>query len=295
MTKGQPILEIYSPELVSAQQEYLLARAGADRMKESPYPDAREMSSGLAEAARARLRLFDVPERCIEELERTGKVRRTVTLAAPASGYVTGKEIFEGTRVMPGMDLLTVTDLSRVWVEADLYEYEAQSVRVGQAASRAPAAAPPTARSGRVAFVYPTLSPETRTLKVRFEFPNPGLRLKPQMYADVSLDLQGVTGVVVPDSALIETGIRKIAFVDMGDGAFEPREVKVGVRGNGKAQILSGVRAGEKVAVGANFLLDSESKLRAALTRMTVGGPAQPQPAAQPQEGGEHAGHGVGR
>jgi len=303
VTKGQPLLEIYSPDLVSAQREYLLAGAGAGRMKESPYQDAREMSSGLAQAARTRLKLFDVPERFIEELERTGKVRRTVTLNAPASGYVTGKEIFEGTRVMPGMDLLTVTDLSRVWIDADLYEFEAQSVRVGQTALLDTVADPGTKLKGRVAYIYPTFSPETRTLKVRFEFPNPGLRLKPQMYANVSLDLHSVTGVVIPDSALIETGVRVIAFVGTADGSFEPREVKVGVRGNGKAQVLSGVKAGEKVAVSANFLLDSESKLRAALTKMTSGESAPPQPKSQsqtppppqPQGQGGHAGHGGGR
>ena len=304
VTKGQPLLEIYSPDLVATQREYLLARAGVDRMKESPYEDAREMSSGLAQAARTRLKLFDVPESFIEELERTGKVQRTVTLNAPVSGYVTGKEVFEGTRVMPGMDLLTVTDLSRVWIEADLYEYEAQAVRVGQTALLETVADPGTKLKGRVAFIYPTFSPETRTLKVRFEFPNPGLRLKPQMYANVALDLHSVTGVVVPDSALIETGVRVIAFVDSGNGSFEPREVKVGVRGNGKAQILSGVKAGEKVAVGANFLLDSESKLRAALTKMTGGAsapsqPPQPQPQPQspppPQGQGDHTGHGGGR
>ncbi len=293
VTKGQPLMEIYSPDLVATQREYLLARAGVDRMKESPYEDARQMSSGLAEAARTRLKLFDVPESFVVELERTGQVRRTVTLNAPVSGYVTGKEIFEGTRVMPGMDLLTVTDLSRVWIDADLYEYEAQSVRVGQTAALDTVADPGGKMKGRVAFIYPTLSPETRTLKVRFEFPNPGLRLKPQMYANVSLDLHGVTGVVIPDSALIETGVRQIAFVDTGDGSFEPREVKVGVRGNGKAQVLSGVKAGEKVAVQANFLLDSESKLRAALTKMTGGASAPSQP--QPQGQGGNKGHGSGQ
>jgi RND family efflux transporter MFP subunit len=293
VAKGQPLMEIYSPDLVATQREYLLAKAGVDRMKESPYQDAREMSSGLAQAARTRLKLFDVPESFIEELERTGKVRRTVTLNAPVSGYVTGKDIFEGTRVMPGMDLLTVTDLSRIWIDADLYEYEAQSVRVGQAALLDTVADPGTKLKGRVAFIYPTFSPETRTLKVRFEFPNPGLRLKPQMYANVSLDLHSVTGVVIPDSALIETGVRVIAFVDAGNGSFEPREVKVGVRGDGKAQILSGVKAGEKVAVRANFLLDSESKLRAALTKMTgdASAPSQPQPQGQ----GGHTGHGGGQ
>ena len=248
---------------------------------------------GSPKAARTRLTLFDVPESFIEELERTGKVQRTVTLNAPVSGYVTGKEVFEGTRVSPGMDLLTVTDLSRVWIDADLYEYEAQSVRLGQAAILETVSDPGTRLKGRVSFIYPTFSPETRTLKVRFEFPNPGLRLKPQMYVNVLLDQRSVTGVIVPDSALIDTGVRQIVFVDAGDGSFEPREVKVGVRGDGKAQILSGVKAGEKVAVGANFLLDSESKLRAAVTKMTGGSsaPSQPQPKGQ----GDNAGHGAGK
>ncbi|MGA8753136.1 efflux RND transporter periplasmic adaptor subunit [Candidatus Deferrimicrobium sp.] len=299
VTKGQPLLEIYSPELVATQREYLLAKAGVERMKESPYEDARQMSSGLAQAARTRLKLFDVPESFIEELERTGKVRRTVTLNAPVSGYVTGKEVFEGTRVSPGMDLLTVTDLSRVWIEADLYEYEAHSVRVGQAAVLEPVSDPGAKLKGRVSYIYPTFSAETRTLKVRFDFPNPGLRLKPQMYVSVSLDLHGVTGVVIPDSALIDTGLRRIVFVDAGDGSFVPREVKVGVRGDGKAQILSGVKAGENVAVGANFLLDSESKLRAALTRMTGGAsaPSQPRPQSPPppQGQGGRAGDGAGK
>jgi RND family efflux transporter MFP subunit len=303
VTKGQPLLEIYSPELVASQREYLLALEMHNRMKENPYPEEREMAAELVRSSRRRLELFDVPENFIAELERTKNPRRTVTLNAPVSGYVTGKEIFEGTRVMPGMDLLTVTDLSRVWIEADLYEYEAQSVRMGQTASLETVAEPGAKLKGRVAFIYPTFSPETRTLKVRFDFPNPGLRLKPQMYANVSLDLHSMTGVVIPDSALIESGVRVVAFVDAGGGSFEPREVKVGVRGNGKAQILSGVKAGEKVVVRANFLLDSESKLRAALTKMTgpASAPSQPQPQSQsppapkPQGQGGHAGHGGGQ
>ncbi|MBI5575180.1 MAG: efflux RND transporter periplasmic adaptor subunit [Deltaproteobacteria bacterium] len=295
VTKGQPLLDIYSPELVASQREYLVAIGMRDRLRNNPYVEEREMSEQLVESSRRRLELFDVPQSFITELERTKNPRRTVTLNAPASGYVTGKEIFEGTRVMPGMDLLTVTDLSRVWIEADLYEYEAQSVRMGQTASLETVAEPGAKLKGRVAFIYPTFSPETRTLRVRFDFPNPGLRLKPQMYANVSLDLHSMTGVVIPDSALIETGVRVIAFVDAGGGSFEPREVKVGVRGNGKAQILSGVKAGEKVAVGANFLLDSESKLRAALTKMTGGASAPSQPQSPPQPQGGHTGHGGGQ
>jgi RND family efflux transporter MFP subunit len=298
VTKGQPLMAIYSPELLATQQEYLKARETAAKFAASSSDDVRKLGEELLQASRRRLELFDVPPAFIAELERTGTARRTVTINAPVGGYVTGKEVFEGTRVGPGMELLTVTDLSRVWIEADLYEYEAQSVRVGQPASLETAADPAAKLKGRVAFIYPVLSPETRTLKVRFEFPNPGLRLKPQMYANVALDLHGVTGVVVPDSALIDTGVRTIAFVDVGDGRFEPRELKIGVRGNGRAQVLLGVSEGEKVATRANFLLDSESKLRAALTKMAApapaGAPAQPpakgQP-APPAQGG-HAGHG---
>jgi len=300
VAKGQPLLDLYSPELVASQREYLLAIEMHNRMKENPYPEEREMAAELVQSSRRRLELFDVPQSFIAELERTKNPRRTVTLDAPVSGYVTVKEVFEGTRVMPGMELFTVTDLSRIWIEADLYEYEARAVRLGQEANLAPAYDPGLRLKGRVAYVYPTLSPESRTLKVRFEFPNPGLRLKPQMYADVFLELDSATGVVIPDSALIETGVRQMVFVDLGGGSLEPREVKVGVRGEGKAQILSGVKEGERVAVRANFLLDSESKLKAALTGMTGGGtpppPSQDQPPSQGKPSSQgHVGHGGGQ
>ncbi len=300
VAKGQPLMDIYSPELVAGQREYLLALEMQGRLKENPYPEEKEMAAELVKSSRRRLELFDVPQSAIDELERTGKTRRTVTLNAPVSGYVTTKDVFEGMRVMPGMELFTVTDLSRMWIEADLYEYEARAVRVGQEATLAPAYDPAFRLKGRVAFIYPTLSAESRTLKVRFEFPNPGLRLKPQMYADVFLELSPASGVVIPDSALIDTGLRQIVFVDIGGGSLEPREVKVGVRGDGKAQILSGVKEGERVAVRANFLLDSESRLKAALSGMTGGGTPPPQSQDQPPSKAktssqDHAGHGGGR
>ena len=271
VAKGQPLMDIYSPELVASQREYLLAIEMHHRMKENPYPEERKMAEELVQSSRRRLELFDVPQNFIDELERTKKTQRAVTLNAPVSGHVTTKEVFAGMRVMPGMELFTVTDLSRIWIEADLYEYESRSVRLGQAATLTPAYDPGLRLKGKVAYVYPTLSPESRTLKVRFEFPNPGLRLKPQMYADVVLELESASGVVIPDSALIDSGVRQIVFVDLGGGSLEPREVKVGVRGDGKVQILSGVKEGERVVVRANFLLDSESRLRAALAGMTGG------------------------
>jgi RND family efflux transporter MFP subunit len=231
----------------------------------------RKLGEELLTAARRRLELFDVPESFIQELAREGKPRRTVTLNAPSSGFVTSKGIFEGQEVQPGMELFTVTDLSRVWIEADLYEYEAQAVRVGQEATLTLPYDPGVVLRGRVAFVYPYLSPESRTLKVRFDFPNPNLVLKPAMYVDVSLALESSEGIVIPDSAVMDTGVRQVVFVEVSAGTFEPRVVKLGVRGDGRAQVLAGVGDGEKVVVKANFLLDSESRLRAALARMAGG------------------------
>ncbi|HEY7585646.1 MAG TPA: efflux RND transporter periplasmic adaptor subunit [Candidatus Deferrimicrobiaceae bacterium] len=294
VAKGQPLLDIYSPDLVASQREYLLALEMQNRMNENPYPEERKMAAELVRSSRRRLGLFDVPQGFIAELERTKEPRRTVTLNAPVSGHVTVKEVFEGARVMPGMELFTVTDLSRVWIEADLYEYEARAVRPGQVATLAPSYDAGLRLKGKVTYVYPTLSPESRTLKVRFEFPNPGLRLKPRMYADVFLELDSAAGVVIPDSAIMETGLRQIVFVDLGAGSLEPREVQVGVRGDGKAQVLSGIKEGERVAVRANFLLDSESRLKAALAGMTGGQTTPSQTQGRPPSQ-DHAGHGGGR
>ena len=271
---GQPLLALYSPELLATQEELLRAREAAGRFSQSSLPEVRRGGEELLTAARRRLELFDVPRATIERLERTGVAQRTITLTAPVSGYVTGKEVFEGQQVQPGMDLLTVTDLSRVWVEADFYESESRDLRLG---GRAVVSLPydPGARlAGRVAFLYPTVDPQTRTLKARLEFPNPGLVLKPGMYVDVIPELGARTGIVIPDSAVIDTGARQVVFVQKGADAFEPREVRVGNRGDGQALILSGVVAGERVAVRANFLLDSESRLRAAIAALPPSPPA---------------------
>jgi multidrug efflux pump subunit AcrA (membrane-fusion protein) len=258
--RGQPILSLYSPELLASQEEFLKARETAGRF-----------AASSSAAARRRLELFDVPERSIGELAREGQPRRTVTLNAPSSGFVTSKGIFEGQEVQPGMELFTVTDLSQVWIEAALYEYEAQTVRVGQEATLALPYDPGVVLRGRVAFVYPYLSPESRTLKVRFDFPNPNLVLKPAMYVDVTLALASAEGIVIPDSAVLDTGVRRVVFVETATGTFAPREVRLGVRGDGRAQVLAGVVEGEKVVVKANFLLDSESRLRSALTKIAGG------------------------
>jgi len=271
VTAGQPLASIYSPELLSTQEEYLRAKKTAAGFTSSPDPQVRSIGEDLVRSAHRRLQLYDVPASFIAELEKSGTPQKAVTLTAPFAGYVTVKGTFEGHKVDPGTELFTLTDLSQVWIEASLYEYEAGAAAIGKEATLTLSQQPGLALKGKVTFVSPVLSADSRTLTVRFEFPNPGLVLKPQMYVDVSLGLAASSGVVVPDAALMDTGLRTVVFVEIAPGTFEPRVVSVGVRGEGKAEILAGVREGELVAVKANFLLDSESRLRATIERMTTG------------------------
>jgi membrane fusion protein, copper/silver efflux system len=272
--KGQPLLSIYSPELLATQEEFLRARESAARFAASDVAEVRSGGTELLEAARQRLLLFDVPRSLVETLERTGQPQRSVTLQAPASGFVTAKDVLAGARIEPGMTLFTVTDLSRVWVEGEIYEYEASLVRLGQRARVTLAYDPSKTYTGRIGTIYPYLDPGTRTLRVRFEIDNPGLTLKPGMYANIELQAQAAEGVLVPDASILDTGPRQIVYVKIGEGRYEPRQVKVGLRSDGQAQILSGVRAGEAVVDRANFLLDSESRLRAAIGRSPAAGTA---------------------
>jgi RND family efflux transporter MFP subunit len=216
----------------------------------------------LAAAARRRLELFDVPAEFILQLEREGRAQRTVTFKAPFAGFVTGKNVVAGQRIEPGMELLTVTDLSRVWVVAQVYEAEAALARTGRAARVTLPFDPGVRLAGRIGFVYPTMDAESRTLRVRLEFANQRGLLKPGMYVNVELDADAASGVVVPDSAVLESGTRRVVFVETAPGQFVARAVSVGPRGDGQALIREGLAAGERVAVSANFLLDSESRLR---------------------------------
>jgi Cu(I)/Ag(I) efflux system membrane fusion protein len=263
--KGQPVLTLYSQELLATQQEYLRAREAAKGLEQSTYAAARQGADEVQAAARRRLELFDVPSTLIAQLDRTGTPQRTVTLLAPASGIITGKQTFEGQQVDPGMDLFTVSDLSRVWIEADVFENEANAVHVGDQAKISLPYDMGAPMTGRVKYIYPYLDPNTRTLKIRFEFANPGLKLKLDAYLNVEIPVQSDEGVVIPDSAIMDTGLRRIVFVNTRPGHFEPRLVKIGIRSEGQAQILAGVKEGEAVAIKANFLLDSESRLRAAI------------------------------
>lgn len=263
--RGDPVVGIYSPELLSSQEEFLRAREMAARFADSSLPETRRGGEDLLRTARQRLELFGVPASFIADLEETGKVERVVTLTSPSSGYITTKDVLIGQRVEPGMELLTVTDLSAVWVEAAFYESEATAIVRGAMATLTLPYDPTLSLQGRVAYIYPYLNEDTRTLPVRFDVLNPEMALKPGMYVNVELHVDQGVQVTVPADAVMDTGERQIVFVAGGNDMFTPRLVTVGARANGRAAILAGIAPGERVVVKANFLLDSESRLRAAI------------------------------
>lgn len=268
--KGQPLLEIFSPELVAAQQEYILALDNSRRLSNSPFPEIVDGSRRLLEAARTRLAYWDISAAQIQELEQTRQLRKTLTLYSAYGGVVTEKKAFEGMRVMAGEELLQVSDLSRVWVNVDIYEYELPWVKVGQAAEVEIPFAVGTALPGKIAFIYPYLQNETRTIQARIELPNPNLELKPDMYANVRIKTQAMANALaIPENAVLKSGKKQTVFVARGEGRFEPRAVETGITDDaGFVQILSGLSEGEVIVVSAQFMLDSESKLREAIEKM---------------------------
>ena len=259
--RGQPLLEIYSPELVAAQEELLVARRLERTMDESAVPGVPAGSSDLLAAARRRLRLWDISEAQVEEILRSGTVRRALTLHAPASGVVVEKNVVQGQAIAPGRTLYTIADLSEVWIEAELREADAANVREGSSASIELAAYPGRPFKGRVEYVSPTLQAESRTLEARIAVANSEGRLKPGMYATVRITTPTQSALAAPASAIIRTGERAMAFVDMGDGWLMPHEVETGRVGAEFVEILSGLEAGQRVVTSAHFLLDSESNL----------------------------------
>jgi len=278
--KGQPLFTLYSPEVLTTQNEYLLALKTRDQMQESQLPDSREYADRLASSARQRLTLWDLPPEQIEALERTREPQTNVTFRSPVTGFVIEKTALKGMHVMPGQTLYKIADLSAVWVEAEVYENEVPMVRVGGPATVTVDSYPGQPFNGRAVYVYPTVTEQTRTVKVRFEFPNAGGRLKPGMYANVDLRGPAVAGLTVPTNAVLDSGRQQVAFVLVGDGYFEPRNVKVGLRFRESVQILEGLKEGEQVATGAAFFLDSESQLRGSLQGFetppaNAGAPAQ--------------------
>ena len=265
--RGEPLMEIYSPDLVTAQQEYLIALRGTEATGEAT-PEVQTSMQQLAESALQRLRNWDIGEPELERLRQERQLRQLLPYRSHVSGVVLEKPSVEGQRFMPGEMLYRIAELSQVWLLADVFEQDLAFVRPGQSARITVDAYPGREFTGKVTFVYPTVTPETRTAKVRIELPNPSGLLKPSMYARVELSAPASRGaqLVVPDSAVLDSGTRQLVLVQRGEGAFEPRPVQLGVRGDGYVEIVEGVKEGEPVVVSANFLIDAESNLKAALS-----------------------------
>ena len=269
--RGEALLEVYSPDLVLAQREYLVARSAAADMAHAD-PMARDNANAIAAAALSRLKNWDISADQLARLQRTGTATRTLTLSAPIGGIVMEKTALQGLHFGAGDMLYRIVDLSTVWLLAEAFEQDLAQIRPGQSAKITVQAYPGRVFDGRVAFVYPTVNAQTRTAKVRIEVPNPDLLLKTDMYATVEIaaPVESTTVLTVPDSAVLDTGTRQTVLVDRGDGRFEPRAVKLGARAGGYVAVLEGIRDGEKVVTGANFLIDAESNLRAALQAFTA-------------------------
>lgn len=279
--KGEPLAEIYSPELFATQQELINAvrwkresRPGKDSpsversagREGSPGHDISGMlvrdAESVIEAARQRLRLWDLTEAQIKNIEESGRPVRTFVVYSPVSGYVLQKPALQGMKVMPGEKLFDIADLSSVSVIADVYEYDLPFVKEGQSAALNLSYFPGKIFSAKVDYIFPALSAETKTAKVRFTLSNQGGLLKPQMFTNVSLRMGLGRRLVVPEEAVIDTGIRQVVYVDRGEDTFEPREVLTGIKTDGMVEITRGLKAGEKVASAANFLIDSEAQLK---------------------------------
>ena len=280
------LLALYSPQLVASEEEYLLALKHAETLKNSPFTDIREGAANLARSARQRLELLDVPAHQLHELKKTGKVIKNLHIHSPFDGIVVRIGAREGQRVTPETELYTIADLSRVWVYVDVYEDEMPWVKQGDAAEISVNGIPGRVFRGTVSYIYPYLDGRTRTNKVRLEFDNSELLLKPEMFANVTLRTsKQINAVVVPSEAVVRSGSSDRVFVVSGDGRFEPRAVRLGITTDNRSQIIAGLEAGETVVTSAQFLIDSESKLNEAAAKMSaVGEVGMPMPEAAPAE-----------
>jgi Cu(I)/Ag(I) efflux system membrane fusion protein len=303
VSQGQPLFDLYSPDLLSAQREYITAKNGLAMLANSE-PWMQDSIRELAQSGLEKLRNWGVSETEIRNLEKQGKAQRTLVIRSPATGIVMEKTALAGMRAAAGDTLFKIADLSSVWVIAEVYEQEIGLVSPGQPVRVMLDAYPGRPFDGKVTFIYPTLNAETRTVKVRIELPNPQELLKPMMYAHVEMVTAARQALVVPRSSVLDGGKQTLVLVERGEGRFEPRPVNLGMRGDETVEVLEGVSSGEKVVVAANFLIDAESNLRAALnsfgahvhgatpsktkpspSRSDGAAPVQPSPAA------EHAGH----
>ena len=263
--KGEPLVSLYSPDLLTAEQEYLLALQ-SQRSGSSALGTA---GMNLVDSARQKLLLWNISAADIAQLERSGRPSRTMKLYAPGSGYVIAKTAVHGMRVKPEDSLFDIVDLSRLWVLADVYEYELPRLRMGQAATVSVPYWPERSWSGRITYIYPSVDPQTRTIRVRIEVDNTQAELKAEMLAQVTIAVAPRRALVVPEDAVLETGTRKVVFIASNDGQLTPREVTTGDRADRMYEITSGLREREQVVLGATFLVDSESRLQAALQGMT--------------------------
>lgn len=271
ITQGDVLLDVYSPELVAAQREYLAALDYVERLDGSAYPEAVERARSLLEAAGQRLRYWDVADDRIRRLEETRQAGRTVPVLAPASGFVVAKmgDSLEGMRLTPGMTVLKLAGHEKLWAEVELYEHDLPHVREGMSARVEVPAFPGRAWRGRVALFDSAVDPRTRTLKAFVEIDNKDGKLRPMMYADVLIRPPAVRGAVtVPQEAVLHSGERAVVVVQKARGVFEPREVTLGPEGGGSQEIRRGLKAGEVVVTSSQFLIDSESNLKAAISQL---------------------------
>jgi membrane fusion protein, copper/silver efflux system len=262
--EGDPLLTIYSPEALATQNEYLLALRAQHTVHSNPLHEIQESTDNLVAAARKRLELWDIGDAQIDEVARTGEPIKNVTLNAPISGFVIERNAFPKQHITPETVLYTVADLSTVWVIADVFEYEAANVRLNQSVSLTIASSPGRVFRGRVSYILPGVDPTTRTLKVRVQFDNPGFALKPDMFGDAEISTGGARKLVVPETAVLNSGDRQVVFVDRGEGKLEPHNVTIGAQSGGLIEIISGLKQGDRIVTSGNFLIDSESQLKAA-------------------------------
>jgi len=260
--KGERLFTYYSPELVAAEEEYLIARRGGATLGASPYSEVRDGAASLLASSRQKLKLLDMSDEQIAQLERAGEVTRTVMFYSPGTGFVTDRKVFPQSSATPEMDLYTLSDLSSVWAIVDIYESELPYVRLGQRVSFTLSYAPGKTYSGVISFIYPSMDAQSRTAKVRVELPNPNFALKPQMFAEAAIHVDYGRPLLVPQEAVLDSGMSQRVFVVHEGGALEPRTVTIGPVVDGQTVILSGLQEGETVVSSGNFLIDSESRLK---------------------------------
>jgi RND family efflux transporter MFP subunit len=290
--KGQPLLTLYSPEMLASQQEYLLAIRSREIMKDSPLEGSQQQSDSLLAAARKRLELFSLSEAQIEEITRTRKPLTNITIYSPISGYVMMRNAFPKQRITPETELYTIVDLSRVWIMADVFENEASMIRVGMPARVSLSYGSGRKINARVSYIQPEVDPTTRTLKIRIEAGNPDLQLKPDMFVDVDFSVAMSARMTVPAEAVLDTGLKKTVFVDRGNGYLEPRQVEIGERIGDRIEITKGLTTNERIVVSGNFLIDSESQLKSSAAGMAGhqhgGSSSKPAADAPAPSTGEH-------